>query len=110
MSQPARGGRSDARSNPAPGNRHVRVPGTGTCLAWTGACSDRGSLELAAAVLLLEPLREVGEVAVEHLLEAVLGQLDPVVGDAALGVVVGADLLRPLARSDLGLAGRGVLG
>ena len=36
--------------------------------------------------------------------EVVRGVLDPVVGDPALGEVVGADLLGPLAAADLGLA------
>ena len=40
----------------------------------------------------------------EHLVEVVRGELDPVVGDPALGEVVGADLLRALARAHLGAA------
>ena len=44
---------------------------------------------------------ELAQVAAEDLVEVVRGELDPVVGDPALGEVVGADLLRPLAGADL---------
>src|SRR5205814_8540263 len=52
---------------------------------------------------------ELVELAGEHGVEAVRRQLDPVVGDPVLGIVVGADLLGALTRSDL-RAARGRLG
>src|ERR671922_294486 len=63
--------------------------------------SCRSSLEGAPPVLGGERLGEIVQLAVEGRVEPVLRELDPVVGDAILGEVVGADLLRPLARADL---------
>src|SRR4029079_15740962 len=55
-------------------------------------------------------LGEVVELALQEPVELVDGQLDAVVGDPALGEVVGADLLGPLARPDLRVAGGVTLG
>ena len=66
-------------------------------------------LEGAAAVLGLERVGELLEVAVEDLVEAVDRVLDAVVGEPVLGEVVGADLLRALARPDLRAPGRRLL-
>ena len=63
--------------------------------------ADGHSLEGAALVLGGQRLGELVEVALEDLVEPVLRQLDPVVGDAVLGEVVGADLLGALAGADL---------
>ena len=49
-------------------------------------------------------VRELVEVALEDRVEAMLGELDAVVGEPVLGEVVRADLLRPLAAADLGAA------
>ena len=57
--------------------------------------------ERPAPFLGAQRLGELVELAVEHRVEPVRGQLDPVVGDAVLREVVGADLLRPLAAADL---------
>src|SRR4051794_2154128 len=72
----------------------------------------RGGLlgEAAPLLIVLEGVGERGEVALEHLVEVVRGDLHAVVGDAPLGEVVGADLLRPLARPHLRGAGGGLLG
>ena len=51
-----------------------------------------------------KPFRPVisrGPYAFEHTIELVLREVDAMVGHAVLGEVVGADLLRPLARADL---------
>src|SRR5262245_22896398 len=66
----------------------------------------RSLLEGAAPILGDQRLGELFEIAFEDLVEPVLGELDPVVGDAVLGEVVGADLLGPLARADLRAARR----
>src|SRR5439155_310392 len=44
------------------------------------------------------------DLAVQHAVQGVEGHVDPVVGHPALGEVVGADLLRAVARADHGLA------
>src|SRR5262245_18779426 len=72
-------------------------------------CVSRDCREGPAAVFGGERLGELAEVALEDLVEPVLRELDPGVGDAALGVVVGADLLCPLARPHLGTARGGHL-
>ena len=71
-----------------------------------------GGLLLEPRALLLgrERGRELAQVAAEDLVEVVGGELDPVVGDPALGEVVGADLLRALAGADLRAAVGGDLG
>src|SRR5687768_3038885 len=66
-------------------------------------------LQRTPPLLRLERLGEVVEPAGEHLLE-VQGHLHAVVGDAAVRIVVGADLLGTVARADLRLAGGGELG
>ena len=49
------------------------------------------------------------QVAVEHLVEVVRLEVDPVIGDAVLGEVVGADPLAAVDGADLaGPVGRGV--
>ena len=63
--------------------------------ATAGASSARRRSSAASASV------ELVEVALEHRVEAVHGQLDPVVGDPALREVVGADLLGALAAADL---------
>ena len=69
----------------------------------------RRSLERAPSLLCLQRLGEAAELAVDDLVETVLGQLDPVVRDAALGEVVRADLLGALAAADLRAPLRGEL-
>ena len=78
------------------------------CSARIARRARRRSLERAPPLLRLQRLGEVAEIAVEDLVEPVLGQLDPVVRDAVLGEVVGADLLGALAacRSASGAAPR----
>src|SRR5438105_3410767 len=49
-----------------------------------------------------EGVDQVIEVAVEHLGQVVNGVMNAVIGNAVLGEVVGADLLRPVTRADLG--------
>src|SRR5215213_927052 len=49
----------------------------------------------------LERLQQVAQVAVQHLRQRVRGEADAVVGDAALGEVVGADLGRAVAGAHL---------
>jgi hypothetical protein len=61
----------------------------------------RRSLERAPSLLCLQPFGEVAQVSADDLVEPVLRELDPVVGDAALGEVVRADLLGALAGADL---------
>src|SRR5213592_4742122 len=63
----------------------------------------RGGLRLQAPALLvgLEPGGELVKLAFEDRVQVMRGQLDAVVGDSALAVVVGADLLRAVARADL---------
>src|SRR5215218_9898348 len=70
----------------------------------------RRGVEPAALLVVLQRRRDVVELAREQLVEVVDGELDAVVGDAALGEVVGADLLRPLARADLRAPVGGQLG
>ena len=50
-----------------------------------------------------ERLAHLGEVAIAHLGQPVGGESDPVVRDAVLREVVGADFLGPLAGPDLSL-------
>jgi len=50
----------------------------------------------------LQGRRQLVELAFEDLIEVVDGDLDAVVGDAPLAIVVGADLLGPVARAHLG--------
>src|SRR4029077_15073029 len=90
--------RRGARRRPAGSVRPCR---TGTRSTPSGRRrSSRDRLERPPAVLGCERLGEVAEIALEDLVEPVLRQLDAMVGDPALGVVVGADLLGPLARAD----------
>src|SRR5262245_13507859 len=70
----------------------------------------RRSRQGLALLLGAERLGELAEIAVEHLVEAVDRELDPMVGHAVLREVVGPDLLRPLARPDLRPARRRKLG
>src|SRR5436190_14443762 len=72
--------------------------------------SDRAGLEREPAVLGLECLGELLQVALEDPVELVHGQLDPVIGEPVLGEVVRPDLLGALAASDLRLALRGERG
>src|SRR5205085_1645913 len=55
------------------------------------------SLERGPLLLGGESVRELAELTLEHAVELVHRELDPVVGDPVLGEVVGADLLRALA-------------
>src|ERR671920_29285 len=68
-----------------------------------------GGVEAAALLVVLQRRRDVVEVAAEQLVEVVHRELDPMVGDAALGEVVGADLLRALPRAHLRAPVRGQL-
>src|SRR5262249_32649519 len=63
--------------------------------------SHPGGLERAPAVLGGERLRELADVAVEHLVERVHGPVHAAVRDAVLREVVGADLLGALPGADL---------
>src|SRR5260221_10395077 len=81
----------------------LRASRTGATSAG-GTSSNRSRLKALSLLLGSEGIRELREVAAEHAVEVVRGQLDPVVGDPALGEVVGAHLLRALAAADLGLA------
>src|SRR6266567_3663735 len=66
---------------------------------------SRDGFEGAPAVLGRQRFGEVAEISLEDLVEPMLRELDPVIGDAALRVVVGTDLLGPLAGADLRAAG-----
>src|SRR4051812_39999240 len=66
--------------------------------------------ELAALLVGGQRVGEGVQPALEHRVEVVLRELDAVVGDAALAEVVGADLLRAVARADLRAAVGGELG
>src|SRR5512135_1445801 len=57
----------------------------------------RGLLQPFGLVVLDQVREQFSDVAVEHVREAVRGEIDAMVGDAVLREVVGADLLRPLA-------------
>src|SRR5439155_8603105 len=63
-------------------------------------------LERAPAFLRAERLGELVELPLQDPVELVDRELDPVVGDAVLGIVVGADLPCALAGADLGTPGR----
>jgi hypothetical protein len=63
-----------------------------------------------AALLGLQCGRQLVQLAAQDLVDAVDGDVDPVVGDPVLGEVVGADLLRALAGAHLGAAVGGQLG
>jgi len=92
-----------ARYSSAPESARRKVTGPGASLTpWR--------LESLPLLLGRERVGDLRQVAVQDLLEPVQRQLDAMVGDAALGVVVGADLLRPLARADLRSPGRGLFG
>src|SRR5439155_14520227 len=80
------------------------------CAPWPRARRAPSLAEHAAAVLRIESFRELVERTLEHPVELVDRELDPVIGDATLGEVVGPDLLRALARADLRAARRGELG
>src|SRR5262249_36409721 len=73
--------------------------------------SGRGlGLEAPPALVGLQRGGDLVELALEHLVEVVDGDLDSVVGDPALAVVVGPDLLSTVASADLRAAVRGELG
>src|SRR5437764_1172652 len=65
--------------------------------------------ELLGLLLGGERVDEVVELAVHDAVDLVQGEIDAVVGDAALREVVGADALGAVARADQRLAGRGGL-
>src|SRR5207342_2972546 len=65
--------------------------------------------QLLGLVLGGERVKQLVELTVHDALDLVQGQIDPVVGDAALWEVVGADALRAVARADQRLASRGGL-
>src|SRR5450759_2742170 len=71
--------------------------------------SRRCGLERSALLLGRERVGELAQIAVQDLIEPVERQLDAVIGDPTLGEVVGANLLRPLARADLQSPGRRLL-
>ena len=60
--------------------------------------------ELAGLLVLVEAVDHALEVAVHERGDVVHREADAVVGDAALGEVIGADLVAPVARPDLPLA------
>ena len=84
-------------------------PRTPICAGHT-ASAYGGSLQPLPLLLRCERLGELGQFAAENTVEIVRGVLDPVIGHAALGKVVGADLLGALATADLRLALGGDLG
>src|SRR5579862_3276232 len=66
--------------------------------------SSRGrglGLQPPRTLVRLQGRGELVELAFEDLIEVVHGQLDAVIGDAALAVVIGADLLGAIAGADL---------
>src|SRR5258708_1456872 len=65
--------------------------------------------ELVGLVLGRKRGRELGEVAVHDLLDLVEREVDPMVGDAALRKIIGADAIGAVARADEVLASRGLL-
>src|SRR5262249_16935395 len=71
---------------------------------------DGGGLEALSLLLGGKRIGELGQLTAEHAIEVVRAVLDPVVSDAALGEVVGADLLGALTTANLGLALGGDLG
>src|SRR4051794_5706771 len=85
-----------------PGMPGMRVRGPGH----RGDAGSRLCLLLEAAALLrvLERVRQLVRLAGQHLVEVVDAEVDAVVGHAPLRIVVGADLLRAVARPDLRLA------
>src|SRR5207302_8487653 len=77
---------------------------------WRRAAPRRASsLERAPALVGRQRLGVVQEIALQDLVEPVRRQLDPVVRDAVLGKVVGADLLRARAGPGLRAARRRLL-
>src|SRR5213082_534201 len=76
--------------------------------AWasTAAMDELGATRSGTEALLFsgqsERVDQVIEVAVQHLGQVVNAVMDAVIGEAVLGEVVRADLLRPVARADLG--------
>src|SRR5690349_14689605 len=68
------------------------------------ALANRLLFEPAALLGVLQGGADLVQLAAEHGLEVVDGEPDAVVGDPALRIVVGADLLRAVPRPDLGLA------
>src|SRR5438477_2472872 len=100
-----RGRRSQAlRDRCVPRERRSipRLPAATRSRAPPGSPSrGRRSLERAPSLLCLQRVGEAAELAVDDVVEAVLGELDAVVRDAVLGEVVRADLLGALARADL---------
>src|SRR5581483_3249108 len=89
------------RGPPGPVPRGPRTPSGGRV----------GGLSREQATFLLrgQGVRELAQVAGEHLVEVVRGEVHPVIGHPALGEVVGADLLGALAGPDLQPALRGDL-
>ena len=82
--------------------RGVSTPAAASRRSASASASARGHCsERAPPVVGRERLGELVELALEDPVELVHGQLDAVVGDPVLGEVVGADLLRALARADL---------
>ena len=72
-------------------------------------CSAYGSFQLLGVFGKLEGFDAVLDVAVHEVGQVVHAPADAVVGDAALGIVVGAHLLAAVARGHHGLALRGEL-
>src|SRR4029077_6416781 len=69
--------------------------------------------ELPALLLAAQSVHQFVEISLENGGQAMEGEIDPVIGDPALGEVVGADALAALSRAPLALAiggdGRGLL-
>ena len=84
--------------------------GTSAVASRASPSVTRGRFERAALLVGGERVGELVEAPLEHLVEPVNRQLDPVIGDAVLRIVVGADLLRARAGSDLRAPGRSLLG
>ena len=91
---------------PAAVSRSVAADSSGRTGWLTGAVSPTGRQPLGG-VGLLQGLDHRGQVAVQHLVQVVGLEPDPVVGDPVLREVVGADPLRAVDRAHLAAPGGG---
>ena len=90
-----------SRSRPPPARRPPRASSAGTVRS--AATPDHGTLSASFWLTSQLPQRvdQLVEIALEHGGQPVQGEVDPVIGDPALGKVVGADPLAALAGADL---------
>src|SRR5512134_3805597 len=105
-----------AATNSRSSSRSVSSQGSGVVKAHpprAGAVRSRPVLaergQLFRLVLLREGVRQLGEVAVHDRVDPVEREVDPVVGDATLRKIVGADALAAIAAADHALAHRRLL-